>query len=115
MLTADYKAYGPSGDSHNRSQVLQDFDRQAHSLTAITWKRSLSNLVVKGNTATVTVAGHFAGTTLGQQRHKLELDATTLDHWVKIGGTWKLAASHLQQSKMMLDGKPWSPGASRRP
>ena len=115
MLTADYKAYGPSGDSHDRAQVLQDFDRQARSLTGITWKRTLSHLVVKGNTATVTVLGHFTGTTLGSQRHKLELNATTLDAWTKIGGAWKLASSHLQQSKMMLDGKQWSPAGPRHP
>jgi Domain of unknown function (DUF4440) len=110
ILAPDYKAYGPKGDSISRDQVLSDFKRQAMSLTNISWTRQLSSLVASGRSVSVTVSGHFSGTTLGKERHQLDLYATTFDTWARFGADWKLTSSRLKQSRMMLDGKPFKPG-----
>jgi len=108
LLAQDFKAYTPSGEAIPRDQVLNGFKAQAGSMSNITWPRTIDGLVVSGGKATATVSGHLSATTVGKTRHHIDLIATTVDTWVRLGGKWKLQASHLKASKMLLDGKPAS-------
>jgi len=109
ILAPDYRAIAKSGKTAGRDKILKQFDFQAKSMTNLTWPRTIQTLKLEKGLAIATVSGHLSAYTRHKPARHLELIATTKDTWKKdLKGTWLLESSQLIESKMLLDGKPFS-------
>jgi ketosteroid isomerase-like protein len=83
-------------------------------------KFNITGLKVKGNNATGTVDFHLDCVTVDTQgmmgpkgkTHKLVMDDQSNVTWAKAGGKWLITKeAPTGKTKMMVDGKPFNPGA----
>jgi len=95
-----------------REKIVADFKQQMARIKNVTWDRKIVKFVHKGDTATVTVDGHFKGTMAGQdgKPHVIELNATSLDVWSKAKSGWLIKSIAVQHRTIKMDGKPMQGG-----
>jgi len=116
MSTSDYVAYGKPGKTGQTTkktradefkgmdQVIPMIDSVPKSLTHV------DHLTIGSTTilATVTSSGEMKTKKLPQdgKSHIFGGTTTTIDTWVKVGGSWKMKMTKTLSDKMLLDGKP---------
>ena len=108
LLTDDYTAIQPNGQTSTKAEVLQDFKNQAAAMHDLKWKRVIRSLTVNGDQAVALVDGDFKGhlQMQDQKMHEMRFKATTLDTWTKTAAGYRLQKSEVKDVSMTMDGKP---------
>ncbi|HZT41650.1 MAG TPA: nuclear transport factor 2 family protein [Chthonomonadaceae bacterium] len=114
LLAPDATLTTPDHKTWNRARILSDFGRQSSRIKGATWSRKIVSVDVHKNEAIATVKGHFHGTFSGQdgKPHVFELDALTVDTWVRSGSAWKLKHADTRELKSKIDGNAPPAGMS---
>ena len=107
LMTSDFTAIRPGGQTISREQILADFEHQTKATKVRNWIRNIETISQQGDNAIVTVRGKMTGTITDEKGkpHKMEFDAKAKDTWTKSGKGWKLKRTELLEGKMLVDGK----------
>jgi ketosteroid isomerase-like protein len=108
FMTEDFKA---SREGHpgslTRDQVMKDFTGQREQMKEVKWTKKIDKFDLKDGVAHAFVEGKMSATVSfgeGKTQH-MDLQAKSVDDWVKVGPYWKLKSSRTTDLTVKIDGK----------
>ncbi len=109
MLTPDYAHVEANGQRMDRTAMIASFKSERAAIQSPVVQSKLQSLSTKDNQIVATVQEHLSGIMAdprSKEPHKLEIDATSKDTWVKQGSVWKLKLDQVITQTILVDGKP---------
>jgi ketosteroid isomerase-like protein len=101
-----------NSNTMNRDKVVKDFTSMRGQLSDVKWTKKIKKFELDGVNAHVTVDGRItAKLNMGDGKdHPFQVNASSVDDWVKAGDSWLLKASKTLTFEAKLDGKPLKHG-----
>ncbi len=114
VCTPDFKMT-EMGKSYNAKQSMDEMGKWFGMMKDMHATMKVTKVDEKGNMATVSSYGRMWGTTKPDPKtkksHKYESTGTDNATWVRMNGKWMMKSLTTVNSKMMMDGKPFTPPA----
>jgi hypothetical protein len=118
-IADDYKGSGMMGEPQDKKTVTEQMKMHMATTKSIkTAKYTVSDVKVAGDKATAKLNFKLDAMVTMMDPKKaqhLQLEENTSSTWAKRGGKWLMTGDKpLSPAKMLVDGKPFNPGAPPR-